>query len=110
FDATFCANQPSFEGRPRLVPSGTFLPDESPYGVRDVAGNVRDICSNPFLKVPPPEGRVDLRSPVEGRYRMLRGGAFSSMPLYARVATRLVVAPDARAFILGFRLARMLRA
>jgi serine/threonine-protein kinase len=42
FDATFCKMRQSRDGRPRPEPVGTFVIDESPYGVRDMAGGIAE--------------------------------------------------------------------
>src|SRR5262249_10275695 len=42
FDPHFCKMVQSRPGQPRPEPSGAFAADESPYGVRDLAGGVAD--------------------------------------------------------------------
>lgn len=103
FDAAFTGCRESFKGRPGPRPAGTF-PDESPYGVRDTAGNVRDMCSNDFTKVCPRDPRVRVDGAPGESQRMLRGGAFSTGAPHARVASRWVTTPDARSILFGFRL------
>lgn len=44
FDWAFCHGAPSREERPWLEPVGTFPDDTSPFGVRDLAGCVRELC------------------------------------------------------------------
>ena len=44
FDWAFCHGAPSREERPWLEPVGTFPHDTSPFGVRDLAGSIRELC------------------------------------------------------------------
>jgi formylglycine-generating enzyme required for sulfatase activity len=93
----------------RLGPVGAFPTDESPYGVRDLAGNCRTFCANGWSDDGPavvdgvlvpgaPAGVPDLAS--------CRGGCFTADARLARCATRLV-APPTRAYgWVGLRLVR----
>lgn len=81
--------------------------DESPYGVRGLAGNVRDWCANGYRRGGPPgAGRLDVRPEPDGPFRMARGGAWTSAPRTSRPTARYADAPDARLTVLGFRLVR----
>lgn len=82
--------------------------DESPYGVRGMAGNARDWCGNAYRRSGPPPGggRLDWRPEAEAPLRMVRGGAWLSAPGSARLCTRYADKPDARLSPVGFRLAR----
>ncbi|MEZ4466820.1 MAG: SUMF1/EgtB/PvdO family nonheme iron enzyme [bacterium] len=83
-----------------------FPVDESPYGVRGMAGGVRDWCLNGYDRAGPrPDSRLDPRADVEGP-RMTRGGAWGAMPALCRLAGRFAAPPDARLLGVGFRLAR----
>jgi serine/threonine-protein kinase len=48
FDPTFCKMRYSRPGRPQPEPVGSFPIDESPYGVRDMAGTIRNWCDSRF--------------------------------------------------------------
>lgn len=82
--------------------------DESPYGVRGLAGNVRDWCLESWMPQGPerPRGRLTFALPKDDSLRAVRGGSWSSSPEYARLAARFAAAPSARFPVLGFRVAR----
>lgn len=95
---------------PSRAPVGTHLLDESPYGVRDVAGNARTWCAGPWTAEGPPiEGSVLRRvecaedDPV---LRAIRGGSWTSTVMHARAATRFAGRPQERASAVGVRLVR----
>ncbi len=89
-DPSWCCMRESHAGRPLPAPVDSFSVDESPYGVRGMAGNVRDWCSD------------DYRDGL----RVFRGGSWDSSAAFTRVACRNGSSPGLRAPILGFRLAR----
>ena len=92
FDPTFCKMKESRNAPyPEPEPVGAFATDCSPYGVRDMAGGVREICITEH------GGR---RVPV------MRGGCWHDTGLFCRVAFRHITAPDFVNTGLGFRLAR----
>ena len=96
---------------PSRVPVDAYPVDESPYGVRGMAGNVRDWCENVWSVDGPPldaEGRLVHREAPEAGLRSIRGGAWSTVPDLARLASRFAAPPDARFPVVGFRLARSL--
>ncbi|MBI4575477.1 MAG: SUMF1/EgtB/PvdO family nonheme iron enzyme, partial [Planctomycetes bacterium] len=77
YDGTFSNTIESHEAGPRPVPAGSFEADESPYGVRDLAGNMVTWCLN----------APDM--PFRGRpSRLLRGGTWFSTPDGARATNR----------------------
>ncbi len=91
FDPTFCkmkASRPT--PYPEPEPVGAFPADRSPYGVRDLAGGVRELCWT-----------------IEGGERrpVMRGGCWHDTGLFCRVAFRHVTKPDFVNTGLGFRLA-----
>lgn len=96
FDPTFACMSKSSR-TPALVDVTDFPVDESPYGVRGGAGNVREICGNPFRDPDAPE---DVRDS-----RVVRGGSWHSTAAFCRLAGRLEVLPGGRLTSLGFRLA-----
>ena len=77
-----------------------FPMDESPYGVRGLAGNARTWCSNPWTR----DGEDGL-----GTLREVRGGAFAAAPAFCRPAGRLVAPAFRRLSTLGVRLCRGVR-
>ena len=90
FDPTFCKMKESRRAPyPEPEPVGTFATDCSPYGVRDMAGGIRELCvSDP------------------GEEPVVRGGCWSDTGLFCRVAFRHFTQ---RTFVntgLGFRLAK----
>ena len=90
FDPTFCKMKESRRAPyPEPEPVGAFATDRSPYGVRDMAGSIRELCvSEP------------------GDEPVVRGGCWSDTGLFCRVAFRHVTQ---RSFVntgLGFRLVK----
>ncbi|MCA9554495.1 MAG: SUMF1/EgtB/PvdO family nonheme iron enzyme [Myxococcales bacterium] len=92
FDPTFCKMKNSRNTPyPEPEPVGTFATDTSPYGARDMAGGVREICLTEV------DGE---RAPV------MRGGCWADTGLFCRVAFRHITKPDFVNTGLGFRLAK----
>jgi serine/threonine-protein kinase len=92
FDPTFCKMKASRDQPyPEPEPVGTFPIDTSPYGARDMAGGVRELCVTEVA------GEV---VPV------MRGGCWHDTGLFCRVAFRHVTQPDFVNSGLGFRLAK----
>lgn len=109
FDPSWAAVRTSFPGRP-LPSSVTAFPDDcSPYGVRGMAGNVRDMLGTAWTgdrAVPPaiaPVSHVLPEGPLAHR-----GGSWAFSERAARVAARDFDLPDRRRAYLGFRMARSL--
>ncbi len=69
---------------------GSFPIDCSPYGVLDMAGNMRDWC----------EGFFD----EERKMRLIRGGAWSMYEMFSRLSCRTAEKPQMRSVNIGFRL------
>ena len=114
FDASWCCTRESHPGRPQPVPVSAFPIDESPYGVRGMAGNTRDWCGDIFSprgprldgeRVVPPSlpRRVDSST---GHTGITRGGAWWYSPREARLTYREVHLPSIRFHPLSFRIAR----
>ena len=92
FDPTWCCMRDSFPPELREISSvGSFPVDSSPYGVRGLAGNARDWCSDCL--------------PGTTR-RFNRGGFWLGSARDARSADRHDHDPDHRVGVLGFRVAR----
>jgi formylglycine-generating enzyme required for sulfatase activity len=87
-------------------PVGSFPAGASPYGVLDMAGNVREWCMDWFDEKYYEKAPVrNPTGPTAGRGRVLRGGSwYNSLPGYFRTATRNRPDPsDEQVQQLGFR-------
>jgi len=92
FDATFCKMRDSRPGRVRLEAVGAYPMDESPFGVRDLAGGVREWVSSDDLSDP--------------GVRVVRGGGAGASALTCRLCYRSWhQAADVTSYF-GFRIAR----
>lgn len=91
FDPSWCNMVDSRRARPYPVAVTEFPIDESPYGVRGLAGNVRDWCLD--------------ADPVTGR-RYNRGGFWIGGARECRAADRHIHEETHRTAELGFRLVR----
>jgi serine/threonine-protein kinase len=114
FDPTFCHMRESRPFAQQPEPVGVFATDESPYGVRDMAGGVRewvgdihgdrsweDLSSEPE---PPAD-----TSRSDSSFRRLRSGCWSAESRWARSASRGVgLFALQRGTGLGFRCAKSL--
>lgn len=87
--------------------------DESPYGVRGLAGNTRDWCINLWKHEGPivEHGRlrIDAASAEDTELRAIKGGAWASMIAHSRAASRFGGRPNIRRPVVGMRLVRSLR-
>ncbi|MFT3773787.1 MAG: bifunctional serine/threonine-protein kinase/formylglycine-generating enzyme family protein [Minicystis sp.] len=110
-ETTWACMVSSRPGAASVVPIDDFPTDESPYGVRGLAGNVRDWCVNLWT----PEGPevVDgiahiVAAPIDDPgLRSIRGGAWSAAPPnMCSAASRFAAHPDERFGAVGVRLAR----
>jgi formylglycine-generating enzyme required for sulfatase activity/tRNA A-37 threonylcarbamoyl transferase component Bud32 len=93
FDPTLCKMRASRPGRPQPDVVGGFPTDVSPYGVRDLAGGMRDWC-----------GDADYGG--DPKRRPVRGGSWSTNARVSRTANRHGREPWNVTSINGFRLAR----
>ncbi|MEZ4237761.1 MAG: bifunctional serine/threonine-protein kinase/formylglycine-generating enzyme family protein [Myxococcota bacterium] len=91
---------------PRLAPVRAFPSDESVYGVRGLAGGVRDWTASAWTPEPPAEGSVARVVDETGEHQVVRGGAWTSTSALGRPASRFGGAPANRYWNTGFRLAR----
>jgi serine/threonine-protein kinase len=115
FDPTFCHMRDSRAFAQQPEPAGTFPLDESPYGVRDMAGGMRewvgdivgektyaDLVAEPEPAPDTPRGESSLRR--------VRSGAWSQDSKWARAASRGTGHfALTRGTGLGFRCAKALR-
>ena len=91
FDWSFCNGALSRESNQQLLPFGVFPADESPYGVRDLAGGLAEWC--------------DVHKSPEAPTRPLRGGAWThSTEVAFRAASRFSGHERTMQTHLGFRL------
>ena len=75
FDATLCKMRDSRAGRRLPEPVGAFPSDASPYGVRDLAGGMRDLCGDEAFENDP-------------SHRPARGGSWNNYAARSRLPTR----------------------
>jgi len=100
FDATFCKMRFSKAGRSYPERSGVFAADESPYGVRDMAGGMADWVS-------PDDTVVNFQS-RDHRLAISRGGAWCDWEEDCRLTSRREYLADEVTSRVGFRLVRSL--
>lgn len=91
FDPAFCKIVASTPGRAQPDDVGRFETDSSPYGVRDLAGGVREWCGSWF-------NEKDFQ-------RLVRGGSWNFDSIGSHCAYRLGCSPTLTYAFLGFRLA-----
>lgn len=125
FDPTRCCMRDSTPGVPEPAPPGEFGADESPYGVRDLAGNIGEWCLETLAcqgeggpagtSVSIPDvGHVDSSTDVREtdgsaerhaeEMRVYRGGAWVNEPWTCKSYHRAGLPPSARLTQVGFRL------
>jgi serine/threonine-protein kinase len=114
FDPTFCLMQASRPFLPQAEPVGTFPTDCSPYGVRDMAGGMREWMADVHgertwvetLADPEPSAEAERGdSPA----RVIRSGNWVATAEYCRSASRSRFFSLTRGTGLSFRVARSLR-
>lgn len=90
---------PSYPGRPMEV--GLYLPNK--LGLYNMHGNVWEWCADPYDG----NDREGYTEPDIYLHRLLRGGSWRDPGSNCRAASRAHSAPDNRANLIGFRLARV---
>jgi len=91
FDPTYCKNSRSRPGPPAPEPVGAYPVDESPYGVRDMAGGVREWCETSS------DSLINVHS--------IRGGSWVHFSTASRIASHFGDAAFITSYVYGFRLA-----
>jgi formylglycine-generating enzyme required for sulfatase activity len=92
--------------RETTVPVGSFAPN--PFGLYDMAGNIRQVCSDPCTQSVDKyevQGETnDPRGPSDGDYRIDRGSSWGDHPWACRSAGRGRIGPNERGLEVGFRI------
>ena len=97
FDWSFCKGRASRRGKPFPEPVGAFARDESPFGVRDLAGGVRELCA--ICPADPARVWGDGDRPLRG------GSWFNPYPFVFRADCRTSRGDRTRTTDAGFRVA-----
>ena len=110
-DPSWCCMRLTHKGSPTPAPVDDFPIDESPFGVRGMAGGIEDWCSDGYDKNPPSDPLIvpDAHSDAPQPFRVHRGGAWFNSPDKCRAALRAHCTPTRRDWLLGFRLVRSLK-
>ncbi|HEY1546686.1 MAG TPA: bifunctional serine/threonine-protein kinase/formylglycine-generating enzyme family protein [Kofleriaceae bacterium] len=111
FDASWACMRLSHEAGIRPVSVDEFARDESPYGVRGLAGNIVEWCADEYRREGPPLANGLYTAPCSPRdsavvERTLRGGCFLFDSFLLRASTRHSSSSVVRDVTLGFRLVR----
>jgi len=113
FDPTFCHMRESRPYAQQPEPVGSFPIDESPYGVRDMAGCMREWVGDVFGEKSSSELLAEPEPPVgtaraESGWRQVRSGSWITDAKWARSASRGGQFALTRGTGLGFRCAKTL--
>lgn len=99
------AEAPTGEYRQQTTPVGLFRPN--PFGLFDLHGNVLEWCADHRLKnyqgFPNDGSAWQGKNWSQTRYRVLRGGSWTSEAKHCRSANRTFFPPDNRYSVIGFR-------
>lgn len=92
---------------PLLAPVTSGEEGRSPYGLHHMAGNAAEWVEDWFgIDAYATMPDRNPRGPANGRYKVVRGGSWKSMPALLRTATRNGASSDQRTATIGFRCAR----
>ncbi len=89
----------------RLVKSASLLTGQGPanaWGLYDMHGLAEEWCSDWYAPYDPSQ-TIDPVGPVDGDFRVLRGGAYNQLARLLRSANRLSMEPWVRNAQIGFR-------
>ncbi|NPV55656.1 MAG: SUMF1/EgtB/PvdO family nonheme iron enzyme [Anaerolineae bacterium] len=97
-------NQAGCHDPAAAVKTGTLVDGQSPYGLDDMAGNVREWTSDWYAEnAYQLDGALNPLGPVEGSQRVVRGGGYLDDAQGVRTAARAALDPAASSADLGFR-------
>ena len=99
------------DGYPSTAPVGSFENGVSPYGIYDLAGNVWEWCADWYSeKYYANSPEQDPQGPATGRFKILRGGSWTSQIGTLRTINRFKLLPQDRSSPIGFRCAQSMTA
>ena len=102
FGDTITSKNANCDRSGNIKPVGSYKANA--FGLYDMHGNVWEYCEDKFGEYP--KGAVvDPKGPIDGKYRVIRGGSYDS----STGETRLAFRPnynDSKSYTVGFRLAR----
>jgi formylglycine-generating enzyme required for sulfatase activity len=94
------------DGYPRTAPVGSYPAGASPYGALDMAGNVREwVADYNNLTYYATAEPANPRGPIEGTFRVVRGGSWNDEIEFVIVGHRTGFGPMNGYEALGFRCA-----
>lgn len=115
-DPSWCCMQASHATTPQPVSTRSYPFDQSPYGVRGMAGNVREWCldlwtpeghpAHQHTFTPPETVELPNKPPRGGLFLTTKGGSWSDPAPFCRAASRRKESPHTRKHTLGFRVVR----
>jgi formylglycine-generating enzyme required for sulfatase activity len=93
-----------------IAAAGSSPVDCSPYDILDMAGNVSEWCETRYRIPPESESHIQVTMNLDLPEvdRVVRGGAWTSIPQQCLAAGRLPAWPDSRSEHISFRLVRSL--
>ncbi|MEZ4434906.1 MAG: bifunctional serine/threonine-protein kinase/formylglycine-generating enzyme family protein [bacterium] len=106
FDVSYACVLNHRPGQPTFAPVGAHPLDASPYGVRGLAGNTRDLCADVYRPSGPilDGGRLGASdAPGAGDFVTIKGGCCISLASSARASSRYGMPPGQTLTMVGFR-------
>ncbi len=110
-DPTFCKMRKSRPGYCQPEPVGTFITDQSPYGICDLAGGIREWAADIHNEISAETAQAaDDTSPNQhADLRASRGGAWANTMPLVRASSRILHFASSRSSTVGMRLAKDIR-